>query len=303
MPHHFIFMTRFARWTTGALCGLFAYALLEPHRLVVRRFNVEMAHLPDATDGLRIVQLSDFHRSALTSGHVVRRAVDLANAQKPDVIVLTGDFLSRLDSYSSFLFASHWAQSPQFYAAEIAHILKDLRAPEGVWAVHGNHDAAAGSFAVLDELLERCGVRVLNNSSTRIREMPLIGLDDLRVGHIDLPQACAEIEDFEAQIILSHNPRVLPLFKERNALVLAGHTHSGQVHLPFSRFRRRPFDMRDSPWNEGWYQDEKARMYVNAGVGSVHLPVRFLCPPEITVFTLKQQNHQESCEHQHHEHH
>ncbi len=280
-------MTRFARWTNGALCGLFAYALLEPQRLTVRRFNVEMAHLPDDADGLRIVQLSDFHRSALTSSQIVRRSVDLANAQKPDVIVLTGDFLSRPDSYSTFLFASRWAKSPQFYAQDIARELGRLRAPEGVWAVHGNHDACAGGFAALDDLLERCGVRVLTNSSTRIREMPFIGLDDLRIGRVKVRRACAGIEGDVAQVVLSHNPRVLPLFKERNALVLAGHTHSGQVHLPFSRFRRRPFDMRGSEWSEGWYQDEKARMYVNAGVGSVHFPVRFLCPPEITVFTLK----------------
>ncbi|HVF85071.1 MAG TPA: hypothetical protein VM821_03755, partial [Abditibacteriaceae bacterium] len=138
-----------------------------------------------------------------------------------------------------------------------------------------------------DALLQECDVRVLTNSSTRLRSLPLVGLDDLRVGRIDLRQACQGIEQAEAQIILSHNPRVLPLLNRRNALVLSGHTHSGQVHLPFSRYRRRPFDMSGSPFTEGWYQDGAARMYVNCGVGSVHLPLRFCCPPEITVFTLK----------------
>lgn len=280
-------MTSFARTATGVFSTLTAWSLIEPHLLRVRRFDVEMANLPPAAEGLRVVQLSDFHCSAITSRHIVRRAVQAANAQKPDVIVLTGDYISRPDSYAGFLIAGRWAKPATEYAQEIAQELGNLRAPEGVWAVHGNHDQSAGGFQVLDALLQRCGVRVLTNSSTRLRGLPLIGLDDLRVGRTDIGQACHDIEQVQAQIILSHNPRLLPLLNTRNALVLSGHTHSGQVHLPFSRYRRRPFDMSGSLFNEGWYQDGAARMYVSAGVGSVHLPLRFCCPPEITVFTLR----------------
>ena len=285
-PQHF-FMTSFARTATGVFSALAAWSLIEPHLLRVRRFNVEMANLPPEADGLRVVQLSDFHCSAITSRHIARRAVQTANAQKPDVIVLTGDYVSRPDSYAGFLCAKRWAKPTTEYAQQVAHELGKLRAPEGVWGVHGNHDESAGGFKVFDALLQACGVRILVNSSTRLRGLPLIGLDDLRVGRIDVRRACEGIQEDEAQIVLSHNPRVLPLLNRRNALVLSGHTHSGQVHLPFSRYRRRPFDMRGSRFHEGWYEDGAARMYVNAGVGSVHLPLRFCCPPEITVFTLR----------------
>ena len=280
-------MTQFARGATGVFAALAAWSLIEPHLLRVRRFDVAMANLPPATEGLRVVQLSDFHCSAITSRHIARHAVQAANAQKPDVIVLTGDYVSRPDSYAGLLLAGRWAKSPMEYARQVAHEIGNLRAPEGVWAVHGNHDQSAGGFKVLDALLQECGVRVLTNSSTRLCGLPLVGLDDLRVGRVDVRAACETVMPDEAQIILSHNPRVLPLLNNRNALVLSGHTHSGQVHVPFSRYRRRPFDMQGSPFNEGWYQDQSARMYVNAGIGSVHLPLRFCCPPEITVFTLK----------------
>ncbi len=307
-------MTRFVRYATGILSALAFYALSEPHFLRVRRFHVEIENLPPEAEGMRVVQMSDFHCSAITSAKMARRAVEMANAQNPDVVVLTGDLVSRENSYAPLLFGSLWAQSPRFYAEEIARELKQLRAPLGVWAVRGNHDASANEeissaksvdahgFGFLDGLLERNGVRVLVNSSTRLRGLALAGLDDLRVGRIDLRQACQEVSPEEAQIILSHNPRVFPLFKTRNALILTGHTHSGQVHLPFSGFRRKPFDMRDSTYNEGWYQEERARMFVSAGIGSVHLPLRFFCPPEIAVFTLKNRLATHADEHRcHHE--
>ena len=147
-------MTRFARIASGVFSALTAYALSEPHFLKVRRFNVEMANLPPDAEGLRVVQMSDFHLSAITSAQIVRRAIDLANAQKPDVVVLTGDLVSRENSYSPFLFASLWAKTPLEYARKIAVELGRLRAPLGVLSVHGNHDESAGGFKVFDSLLE-----------------------------------------------------------------------------------------------------------------------------------------------------
>ena len=137
-------MSRFLRASlmTGAAAfvGGLLYSLIEPHRLRVRRFDVAIQNLPRAADGLRIAQLSDLHFSAITGESVVRRAVELCNAEKPDVIVLTGDYISRRNSYSSFTLASHWARDVMGYAQEMARVVADLRAPEGVFAVPGNHD-------------------------------------------------------------------------------------------------------------------------------------------------------------------
>jgi predicted MPP superfamily phosphohydrolase len=129
---------------------------------------------------------------------------------------------------------------------------------------------------------------MLVNESVRLRGvLPIVGLDDLRAGRPDVRRATQGISPDEAQIVLCHNPRLLPRLADRNCFVIAGHTHGGQVHLPGTRFRRRPHDMHFAVWHEGWYRYYRAQMFVSVGVGSVSFPMRFACPPEIPIFTLK----------------
>lgn len=264
------------------------YSLVEPLAIVVRRFNVVMEHLPPEADGLKIAQLSDLHCSAITSFSVVRGAVTKCNLLCPDVVMLTGDFVSRRNSYMPFTFARQWAHPILEYAERVAEALKCLRAPLGVFAVPGNHDHTQGRFDAIQELLQNAGITTLLNSQTCLRGvLPLAGIDDLRAGQIHIRPALHSIERDEAQIILSHNPRTFHLFSDRNCLVLTGHTHGGQVRLPGTRFRRRPADMHFSPWIHGWYRFGRAQMYVSSGIGSVHFPMRFRCPPEIALFTLR----------------
>lgn len=271
----------------GCLAGV-AYSLMEPQRLVVRRFEVKVPRLPREAEGLTIAQLSDLHCSAITGPGLVRRAVELCNAEKPDFVVLTGDFVSRRNSYNHVTLARLWARDIMYYAEQMAEAISHLNAPEGIFAVPGNHDHSQGSCAAIGELLEKNGVRMLVNESVRVRAgFPLIGLDDLRAGRPDLPRAAAGIDEDTAQIILCHNPRFFTRVATRNAFVIAGHTHGGQVHLPGTRFRRRPHDMHFAPWQEGWYRYEKAQMFVSVGVGSVSFPMRFDCPPEIPIFKLR----------------
>ncbi len=266
----------------------FLYSLLEPHRVLLRRYEVRLPHLPAAVDGLRIVQISDLHVSALTSPRFLRRVVQTCNNEKPDLVALTGDFVSRRNSYSHFTFARMWAKPVMHYAEAMAAELKRLQAPDGVFGVPGNHDHSRGHFEAIEKLLHGAGVQTPVNQSTCVRGvLPVVGLDDLRAGRPRVRQAFAGIDAQSAQLVLSHNPRILPLLKGRNCLVLAGHTHAGQVHLPLTNFRRRPRDMRGGTYFQGWYQEGQARMYVNSGIGSVHFPMRFRCPPEIAVFTLR----------------
>ncbi len=273
---------------TAAFAAGLIYSLIEPHRLQVRRFDVAMENLPREVDGLRIAQLSDLHFSAITGESVVRRTVELCNAEKPDVIVLTGDYISRRNSYSSFTLASRWARDEMHYAQEMARVVADLRAPEGIFAVPGNHDHWNGNCAAIMNLLRAGGVQVLINQNTRLRGvLPLIGLDDLRAGRPNIEAACEGISPDAAQIFLSHNPRVFLPLAERNCFLICGHTHGGQVHLPLTGLRRRPRDMRFSPWHQGWYRWKNAQMFISVGVGSVHFPMRYHCPPEIVVYTLK----------------
>ena len=272
----------------AAFAGGVIYSLIEPHRLQVRRFDVALPHLPREADGLRIAHLSDLHFSAITGAAIVRRAVELCNAEKPDIVVLTGDYISRRNSYSGFTLARRWARDEMVYAEEMALCVADLRAPEGVFAVPGNHDLANDNGEAIMNLLREASAQVLINQTTHLRGvLPLIGLDDLRAGRPNIERACAQISPDEAQIFLSHNPRIFLRLAERNCFFICGHTHGGQVHLPLTNFRRRPRDMRFSPWHEGWYRWKRAQMFVSVGVGSVHFPMRYSCPPEIVVYTLK----------------
>lgn len=271
-----------------AFAGGVGYSLIEPHRLQVRRFEVALENLPREAEGLCIAQLSDWHCSAITGETLLRRAVALCNAEKPDIIVLTGDYVSRRNSYAGFTLAEFWARDLTVYAERMARIASELRAPEGVFAVPGNHDHWNGNCGAIMGLMESSGVQILINRSVRLRgTLPLIGLDDLRAGRPDFKAACAGITEEEAQIVIAHNPRVFSRLTTRNVLVICGHTHGGQVHLPFTDFRRRPRDMRASPWMQGWYRWYRAQMFVSVGAGSVHFPMRFDCPPEIVTFTLR----------------
>ena len=266
----------------------FAYSLFEPHRLIVREFDVALQNLPSECEGLRIAQLSDLHCSAITSTPFIARAVEKCNSLKPDVVVLTGDFVSRRNSYSHLSGARIWAKPIMDYAGDVAGVLRELRASDGVFAVPGNHDHSNGNCDAIMNLLQQNDVRSLVNESILLRDvLPLVGLDDLRGGRPLLKAAFENIAPERAQIILSHNPRLLASISHRNALMLSGHTHAGQVLLPFVPLRVKPADVTDTTRLKGWYSQGRARLYVNTGLGSVHFPMRFRCPPEISVFTLR----------------
>ena len=264
------------------------YSLIEPHRLCLRQFEVKLKNLPPECEGLKIAQLSDLHCSAITSTRIIARAVEVCNLLKPDVVVLTGDFVSRRNSYSHFSGARIWAKPVMEYANAVAGVLRELRAPDGVFAVPGNHDHSRGTCDAIMDVLQANGIRPLVNRSTPIRGvLPLVGLDDLRAGRPLFKTAFEGIAPETAQIVLSHNPRLLASISQRNALMLSGHTHAGQVLFPFLPQRVTPSDVASTPQLKGWYRQGRAQLYVNTGLGSVHFPMRFRCPPEISVFTLR----------------
>jgi predicted MPP superfamily phosphohydrolase len=203
-------------------------------------------------------------------------------------VALTGDFVSRRNSYSHVTGARIWAKPIMEYARDGAGVLRDLRAPDGVFAVPGNHDHAKGNCDAIMDLLRENGVFPLVNRSTLVRDvLPIIGLDDLRAGRPFSKKAFEEIAPETAQIVFSHNPRLLSSISNRNALMLSGHTHAGQVLLPVLPIRVKPSDVGSTPHLKGWYRQGHAQLYVNPGLGSVHFPMRFACPPEISVFTLR----------------
>jgi len=276
---------------SGAIAG---WGFAEPWLLRVRRFDVHLENLPPQASGTRVVQISDLHAGLVAPFALTRRIVELAQLQNPDVLVFTGDVVSRRGSYLPFL--RGLALPVTEYARRLQPLLRELRAPLGVWAVPGNHDLwrgeknelEHGDFSPVRSHLEAANVRVLQNENARLANgLAIIGTDDLREGNPDVRLATRGIEAHEAQLVLSHNPRLAALFADRNALVLSGHTHGGQARLP-PPLRLNPIDSISSHWQSGWRRVGRAQLYVSTGAGHVGGPFRLGVPPEIAVFTLRQ---------------
>jgi predicted MPP superfamily phosphohydrolase len=247
-------------------------ALTEPFRLSIEHHQIHLRRLPPAFDGFRIVQLSDIHHSPFTSRGQIERAVETANSLQPDIVALTGDYISK----------------ERQYAAPCAELLGKLRARHGVFAVLGNHDHWTDA-ALITDLFRAEGMTVLVNQGMRFEmkgaALWLAGVDDTMVGLEDLPLALAGSRADELKLLLAHNPIILRRAARAGVdLVLSGHTHGGQVSLRSERSasgrpRRRLL--------KGLARQGETQIYVTRGLGTVVLPVRFGCPPEVSLLELR----------------
>jgi uncharacterized protein len=241
-------------------------------RIEVNEFRVPIAGLGRELDGLRIVHLTDIHHGLYFSAEALLAAVELANSLEPDVVALTGDYVS----YS------------RNFAISAGELLGGLRARRGVFAVLGNHDFRVGADLVT-RALRRHGIDVLRNRHTVIRVgaslLHLAGVDDLWYNP-NLPRALGRIPRGHPVVLLSHNPRIVAAAAHFSVdLVLSGHTHGGQVRLPFLE-RMRNENQARRRFHTGWDSWGFTRIYISRGIGTIVVPVRWACPPEIPVFTL-----------------
>lgn len=261
---------RFLAWAGAGLASaaLAGYPFFEPGWLQVESLDVAIADLPRGLDGLRIAQVSDVHFGPYADETDGQRIVAAVAAQKPDLIAITGDFISR-----------RWA------APAIAS-LTGLRAPLGVFAVLGNHDHWEGARAVADQL-GRLGVRLLVNASQPLEgRLWLAGLDDAWSGRPDLDAALRGIPAGAPRVLLAHEPDVADWIGPRRVdLQLSGHTHAGQVWIPGYGPAVLPYLGRK--YVRGRYRVGATQLYVNRGYGMIAVPVRFNCRPEITVLRLR----------------
>ncbi|MEA2174977.1 MAG: uncharacterized protein QOD00_2569, partial [Blastocatellia bacterium] len=252
-----------------------AYAsLVEPYEYEVTRTDVLIKGLPQGFEGFRIAQISDVHHSRLVSIEEVRRVVELAQGTGADLIVLTGDYTTAY----------------RRYIEPCAEALGDLRAPEGVWAVLGNHDHYTDPQLTM-RALERAHINVLNNANTVIRRggerLQLAGIDDWSWNGTDWPRALYGLDQKSPTVLLSHQPRVLDVAEsEKVSLILSGHTHGGQLKLPFIGAPAR-FGVEDFKYLRGLYEREGTQLYVSRGTGVIGLPLRFGVRPEIAVIRLR----------------
>jgi uncharacterized protein len=255
--------------------------------LKITETAVKLDRLPRAFDGFRILQISDLHIGPFMTGNEIRRYVEIANRLKPELIALTGDYVT-------------WDASTQF---AVVDALSGLRAPFGVWGSLGNHEIYTHTEASITRLFAQCGVKILRQEAVPIHvhgdSINLIGVDfqsNHNFGHRGKGFVREYLKDIEpmvskdtANILMSHNPNTFDRAAALGiGLSLAGHTHGGQVSLEFISKDLNPARL-ITPYVRGWFEKTGGKLYVNCGIGTIGLPIRFDAPPEITVYKLTRQ--------------
>lgn len=273
------FLYRLAAAGTVAIAG--DSVLLEPNRPRIVRREFSLPRWPERMNGFTIALLSDFHYDPYFSVHPLHAAIPMVKELRPDMIVLTGDFVS------APLFGE---DAKGALAAEpCARVLRELTAAHGVWGILGNHDCTTDPEHVT-HALEAEGIPILANQSVAIERdgarIWLAGVEDVLTRTADLTQTLRHVPSDEAVILLAHEPD----FADQAArfpidLQLSGHSHGGQVRIPFLRPLYLPAMAKK--YVMGTYQVGPLTLYTNAGLGTVDIPVRLNCPPEVTLITIR----------------
>lgn len=273
------------------------------HRLLsgplsIEKLTVKIAGLPASLQGIKLVQMSDFHYDGVRlSDKMLERAIALSNQEQPDLVLLTGDYITT---------------TPE-PIHQLAKNLKHLESRCGVYAVLGNHDICyVNSKSEVTKALTNIGIHVLWNEIAYPlgKELPLIGLADRYSQEFNPTLVMNQLDPATPRIVLSHNPDTAEtLQKWRVDLQLSGHTHGGQIVIPGLgpavyyykkilrkipiKIRRKVSFLRKNysilhhwEWSQGLHQIGKNQLYVNRGLGT-YLPGRLFCPPEVTIITLE----------------
>ncbi len=246
-------------------------AMDEATSLSLERVEIRLTRLPKKLDGLKIIHLSDTHHSPFTTLDHIARAVKIANRLKPDMFLLTGDYVSH----------------EREYIAPVAAVLGKLKAKYGVYACLGNHDHWTDADLVT-HLFRGEGINVLINEGIRFEARGasfwLAGVDDHMVGKTDVPAALRGSYPDEMKLLLAHNPVI---FREAARsgidLTLSGHTHGGQIKIRDDEKRLLP----KRKLKAGLHRRRGSQIYITRGIGTVVVPMRYQCPPEISLLELR----------------
>ena len=269
---------------TGALAVAEDSTIIEPNRPILTAIELVLARLPAAFDGFTIAQLSDFHYDE-HAAVPIKAAIEIVNHLRPDVVILTGDFVTVPPFHHHFRSGTRSSSA----AEPCAHLLAQLQPRLGIMSVLGNHDAEADAPRIM-EILQAHGLPILRNRSLPIEQRGsriwFCGLDSVSDGHPDLDLALQEVPSHDLVILLVHEPD----FADKAALhpvdlQLSGHSHGGQIWLPGIGAPWLPEHARKYP--RGLYRIGPLTLYTNMGLGTIRLPVRLNCPPEVTLFTLR----------------
>jgi len=275
----------------GAAVGVMALdaSLWEPYHPRLTRIEVPISNLAEALDGFTIAQLSDFHYDPFFGARQIRAGVELTNRLSPDLVTLTGDFVT----YPLIQSAIRKRRTAQLVDPCI-DLLCGIKSRLGSYAILGNHDS--GSIEpVVKEALQRREMPLLKNRAVPIEKdgarFWLAGVDDAMDGRPDLDQALKSIDQSEPVVLLAHEPDFADeAARYKVDLQLSGHSHGGQIRVPYAVHLYLPPLARKYPW--GLRQIKDLTLYTNVGVGTIHVPLRWNCPAEVTLITLRTKRRQ-----------
>jgi uncharacterized protein len=254
------------------LTSIYAHKI-EPNWLEVKQIEIALPHLDRAFNGYRIVQLTDLHVGDGIDRAQLTKVADTVNALQPDLIVITGDFVTR---------------NPQRHAALLTSTLSRLSARDRTLAVLGNHDVFDGNSPSVTQSILHSGVILLENTIYTAQRngatLHIAGVGDVWYGAAKLDRVLAQLPATGAAIMLAHEPDFADetAATGRFGLQLSGHSHGGQIHIPV--FNKLPPFGRKYPF--GRYQVGEMIQYTSRGIGAPGIHARFNCRPEISVFNL-----------------
>jgi predicted MPP superfamily phosphohydrolase len=241
--------------------------------LTVERTIVPVKNLPEPLEGTTIVQLTDLHLHPFTQIEHIKRAVYLANSLKPDLTVLTGDYV--------------WHDATDIF--ELAPVLAQLNARYGVFSILGNHEHKTNP-ALITESLEKVGIPVFKNQSVDLQiglsTLYLAGIDDGWLGQPDIKQTMDAHRGNTPVVLMAHEPDMIDWYADdtRINLQLSGHTHGGQIQSIAKKPLVRPYLGRK--YIQGLHRVNKSWVYTSRGIGTTGIPLRRNCAPEVTHITL-----------------
>ena len=252
---------------------------LEPASLHNANYEISLPSWPPACDGIRVAVLADLHVGSPFNGiDKLERIVELTQAAKPDLILLVGDYVI------------HKVVGGKFTPPEaIAGSLQRLSAPMGVFAVLGNHDRWFDSTRI-ENTLAAAGIPVLEDEAVTTRlgdcKFWLVGLSDFWSGRREYAAVLGKLPPGAPALAFTHNPDLFPVIPRGVSLIIAGHTHGGQVYIPMigrlivpSHYGQR--------YAIGHIVEADRHLFVSPGLGTSILPVRFLVPPEVSMVTIR----------------
>ncbi|KON89285.1 metallophosphoesterase [Sporosarcina globispora] len=264
----------------GINAGGYYYARdIEPRLLEITNYKISDNTIPQAFHNKKIIQFSDTHLGFHYDLKQLEELIKKINKLKPDIVFFTGDLMDEPNKYKE--------------SNKIAPLLQKIKAPLGRFAIYGNHDHGGYGSDIYKSIMEEAGFILLLNENRKIEisgsSIQIIGIDDAMLGRPDIKLASENMDESLYKILLSHAPDLADGASAFNInLQLSGHSHGGQIKLPFFGALVKP--PHAERYHEGFYEigsQSPLTLYVNRGLGTTRMPFRFLSKPELTVFTLQ----------------